>query len=314
MAACLVTGGAGFIGSHLAEALVAAGHKVRVLDDLSTGRIENLREVEGQVQLIEGSILDTPLLVDSIQDIRWVFHLAALPSVQRSVEDAEATHTVCATGTLKILRAARDAGVRRVIYAASSSAYGGVSGQALPENAPVCPQSPYAVAKLAGEHYCQCFTRLYGLETVCLRFFNVFGPRQRADSPYAAVIPLFIAALAANRPPNIYGDGLQSRDFTFVRDVVQALLKAAEAPGAVGNVYNVGTGERTSLLELVNHINQILGTNIQPLHSIARRGDVRCSQADISRARRDLGYEPSVSLAEGLRSTFEWVPTHASTR
>jgi UDP-glucose 4-epimerase len=212
---------------------------------------------------------------------------------------------VCATGTLRVLDAARQQGVRRVIYAASSSAYGDTPGAVRTEDDPVAPLSPYAAAKLAGEHYCRCFTAVYGLETVRLRFFNIFGPRQDARSPYSGVIALFIAAMSAGRAPVIHGDGLQSRDFTAVENAVQAMRKAAEAPAAVGHVYNIGNGGSTTVLELVNQLNQLLGTNIRPTHGPARAGDVRHSQADISRARRDFGYNPTVSFREGLQRTLQ---------
>jgi UDP-glucose 4-epimerase len=305
VAQCLVTGGAGFIGSHLVEALVAGGHAVRVIDDLSTGKRGNLQAVANRVQFIEGSVLDVDKLGAAMADVTWVFHLAALPSVQRSVEDPPASHEACATATLQVLNAARLAGVRRVVYAASSSAYGDTPGAVRTEDDPVAPLSPYAAAKLAGEHYCRCFMASYGLETVRLRFFNIFGPRQDARSPYSGVIALFIAAMSAGRAPTIYGDGLQSRDFTYVANAVQAMIKAATAPAAVGNVYNIGSGGSTSVLDLVRHLNQLLGSRLEPVRGPARTGDVRHSQADITRARRDLGYEPTVSFAEGLWLTLE---------
>ena len=305
MANCLVTGGAGFIGSHLVEALVADGHAVRVIDDLSTGKRGNLQAVAQRVQLIESSVLDLDKLKAALADVNLVFHLAALPSVQRSVEDPPASHEACATATLQVLNAARLAGVRRVVYAASSSAYGDTPGAVRTEDDPIAPLSPYAAAKLAGEHYCRCFTASYGLETVRLRFFNIFGPRQDARSPYSGVIALFIAAMSAGRTPAIYGDGLQSRDFTYVANAVQAMIKAATAPAAVGHVYNIGSGGSSSVLDLVRNLNQLLGTRLEPVHGPARTGDVRHSQADITRARRDLGYEPTVSFAEGLRLTLE---------
>jgi UDP-glucose 4-epimerase len=305
VATCLVTGGAGFIGSHLVEALVAAGHQVRVLDDLSSGKRQNLAAVIHKVELTEGSILDTSVVQKVVAGAEWIFHLAALPSVQRSVEDPVASHEAGATGTLQILNAARLAGVRRVVYAASSSAYGDTPGAVRIEEDPIAPLSPYAAAKLAGEHYCRCFTASYGLETVRLRFFNIFGPRQDARSPYSGVIALFIAAMAAGKTPSIHGDGLQSRDFTYVLNAVQAMIKAATAPAAVGNVYNIGSGGCTTVLDLVSHLNQLLKKNLEPIRGPARVGDVRHSQADISRARRDLGYDPQVSFVEGLRLTLE---------
>lgn len=305
MANCLVTGGAGFIGSHIIEHLLEKGHRARVLDDFSTGKGANLQRVKDRVELVTGSITDGATVESAVKGIDWVFHLAALPSVQRSVEDPASSHAVCATGTLNVLNAARQAGVRRVVYAASSSAYGDTPGAVRIESDPIAPLSPYAAAKLAGEHYCKSFTAVYGLETVRLRFFNIFGPRQDAKSPYSGVIALFIAAMSGGRTPTIQGDGLQSRDFTYVANAVQAMVKAAEAPAAVGNVYNIGSGGSTSVLDLVNHLNQLLGSHLQPQFGPARAGDVRHSQADISRARRDLGYEPDVSFPEGLRRTLE---------
>jgi UDP-glucose 4-epimerase len=238
-------------------------------------------------------------------DQEVVFHLAALPSVARSLDDPLTTHEVCATGTLNVLDVARRVGVRRVIYAASSSAYGGTPGALRSEDDAVAPLSPYAASKLAGECYCQACTAVYGLETVRLRFFNVFGPRQRADSPYTGVIALFCQAMLEGRAPTVHGDGLQSRDFTYVANSVQALIKAADAPAASGQVYNIGNGGSITVLDLVRHLNELLRTNLQPIFGPARRGDVRHSQADITRARRDLGYEPSVTFAEGFRLTLD---------
>jgi UDP-glucose 4-epimerase len=305
MARCLVTGGCGFIGSHLVESLVADGHCVAVLDDLCTGRLENLQAVANQVAFYEGSVTDADLVGRAVQGRDWIFHLAALPSVQRSLDDPETTHTVCATGTLRILESARRAGVGRVVYAASSSAYGDSPSEVRREEDRVYPLSPYAAAKLVGEHYCCAFTRTYGLPTVRLRLFNIFGPRQDAQSPYAAAIPRFLTALGQGRPPVIYGDGRQSRDFTYVANAVQAFRKAAESSAAVGNVYNIGTGTRTSVLNLIDHLNELLGSAIQPIHQPPRAGEVLHSQADITRAQTDLGYQPEVSFREGLRQMVE---------
>jgi UDP-glucose 4-epimerase len=305
MALSLVTGGAGFIGGHLVEDLVAAGKPVRVLDDFSTGKAENLRAVLAKAEVIKGSITDPAAVATAVAGCDVVYHLAALPSVARSVEEPLVSHEACATGTVQVLDAARRAGVRRVVYAASSSAYGDTPGDVRTEDDPLAPLSPYAAAKLAGEHYCRCFTTVYSLETVRLRFFNIFGPRQDARSPYSGVIALFTAAMAAGKTPRIDGDGLQSRDFTYVANCVQALVKAADAPAAVGQVYNIGTGSSTNLLDLVRQLNQLLGTNIVPQYGPPRPGDVRHSLADISRARRDLGYNPTISFAEGLRRTLE---------
>jgi UDP-glucose 4-epimerase len=306
MAVCLVTGGAGFIGSHLAEALVARGHEVRVLDNLSTGFRSNLDPVADRIDFLHGDVTDLQQVRDAVRGVEAVYHQAALASVPRSVADPLATHRACVDGTLHVLLAARDAKVRRVVYAASSSAYGNSARLPKSEADPTAPLSPYAVAKLAGEQYCAAFSTVYGLETVRLRYFNVFGPRQTPDSPYAAVIPLFIQALTAGRGPVLHGDGQQSRDFTFVEDVVQANLLAAEAPGVSGRVYNVACGRRTTLLELVAHLNELLGTRIAPTHADPRPGDVRHSQADISRAVADLGYKPTTDVRRGLARCLEW--------
>jgi UDP-glucose 4-epimerase len=300
----LVTGGAGFIGGHLVEHLVQAGHSVRVIDDISTGKLENLQAVRNRVELVQGSITNPESVQSAVRDVEVIFHLAALPSVARSVEEPMLSHEICATGTLRVLDAARRAGVRRVVYVASSSAYGDTPGAVRTEDDPIAPLSPYAAAKLAGEHYCRCFTTVYGLETVRLRFFNIFGPRQDARSPYSGVIALFCAAMLEGRAPTIHGDGLQSRDFTYVENAVQALRKAANAPAASGRVYNIGNGHSTSVLQLLAELNRLLGTDLKPVYEAARPGDVRHSQADISRARRDLGYEPAVTFAEGLRRTL----------
>lgn len=301
---CLVTGGAGFIGSHLVDHLLAAGHPVRVLDDLSTGNAANLAEVRERIEFLQGSVTDADRVRAAVAGCEVIFHLAALPSVVQSVEEPLRAHEIAATGTLQVLDAARRAKVRRVVYAGSSSAYGDQPGAVRQEADPLMPLSPYAAAKLAGEHYCFCCTAVYGLETVRLRFFNVFGPRQDPRSPYSGVIALFAAAMSKGKTPTIYGDGLQSRDFVYVEDVVQALRLAADIPAANGNVYNVGRGESVTILDLVTTLNGLLGTNIQPQFGPARAGDVRYSQADISRIRRDLGYEPRITFEEGLRRTL----------
>jgi UDP-glucose 4-epimerase len=287
------------------EGLLDGGWQVRALDDFSTGKSSNLVAAGKRVEIVSGSITELKQVESAIRDCEVVFHLAAMPSVVRSVEEPLRCHEICATGSLNVLDAARRGGVRRVVYAASSSAYGDTPGAVRTEDDPLAPLSPYAAAKLAGEHYCRCFTAVYGLETVRLRFFNIFGPRQDASSPYSGVIALFIAAMKAGRVPTINGDGLQSRDFTYVANAVQALLRAADAPAASGNVYNVGNGASITVLQLVAELNRLLGSQIKPAHGPARAGDVRHSQADISRARRDLGYEPTVSFAEGLRRTLE---------
>jgi UDP-glucose 4-epimerase len=308
MTVCLVTGGSGFIGSHLVEALVQRGDTVRVLDNFSTGDPTNLERAREQVRVFDGDVTDPEAVRAAVRGAEVVYHQAALASVPRSVADPLATHQACATGTLHVLMAAREAGVRRVVYAASSSAYGNSDRLPKCETDPTAPLSPYAAAKLAGEQYCAAFTEVYGLETVRLRYFNVFGPRQTPDSPYAAVIPLFIRAMTAGRSPVIHGDGGQSRDFTFVADVVQANLLAAEAPGVAGRVYNVACGQRTSLLELVGHLNDLLGTCIAPTHTAPRPGDVRHSQAGIDRACAELGYRPTTDVVTGLRRCLEWWP------
>jgi UDP-glucose 4-epimerase len=302
----LVTGGAGFIGSHLVEELVRRGRPVRVLDDFSTGLRSNVAHLPA-VEVVEGSLTDPEAVSRAVRGAGVVYHLGALASVARSVENPPATHAACATGTLNLLDAARKSGVRRVVYAASSSAYGGHSsagGQT--EDLPVVAKSPYAAAKLAGELYMQAFAHTYGLETVRLRFFNIFGPRQRSDSPYSGVIALFTAGMAAGKAPTVQGDGRQSRDFTFVANAVQAIALAAEAPGVSGSVYNVGTGRSVNLLELVAALNDILGTNLAPTFGPPRAGDVKFSKADVRRTRADLGYDPKVSFEDGLRKTVEW--------
>jgi len=304
---CLVTGGAGFIGSHLVEGLTAAGYRVRILDNFLTGLRTNLTAVTPAPEIVDGDVGDPATVDRAMNGVEFVFHLAALASVQQSVENPAATHTTCATGTLNVLDAARRHKVKRVVYAASSSAYGIPIGDVQTEADPLTPLSPYAAAKLAGELYMQAFAASYGLETVRLRFFNIFGPRQRADSPYSGVIALFSAALTGGRAPTVFGDGLQSRDFTYVTDVVQALLKAATAANVAGNVYNVGTGGSVSLLELIAALNRHLGTKAVPQHAPPRAGDVRHSRADISRARRDLGYEPRVAFEDGLAETLRWM-------
>jgi UDP-glucose 4-epimerase len=300
---CLVTGGAGFIGSHLVEALLARGNRVRVLDDFSTGRRDNL---PAGVEVLAGDLADADAVRAAADGASVVYHLGAIASVQRSIEDPPLIHRVCGTGTLNVFEAARRAGVRRIVYASSAAVYGIPDGPVQVESAALRPLSPYAAAKLAGEFYAQAFSACHGLETVSLRFFNVYGPRQRADSPYSGVIALFISALLAGRTPSVFGDGLQSRDFVAVEDVVQALTLAAEKPGASGKVYNVGTGRSVTLLDLLATLNTVLGTDVRPNHAPPRTGDIRHSRADIGRIRSDLGYEPRVSLEEGLSRTLEW--------
>lgn len=298
---CLVTGGAGFIGSHLVEGLTAAGQRVRVLDDLATGQADNLAHIQPAPELFQGDVTDPTSVQKAMTDVRVVYHLAALASVQLGIEQPARMHNVCAGGTLNVLEAAKRCGVRRVVYAASASAYGVPVGPVQSESDPLSPLSVYAAAKLAGEMYCQAYTATHNLETVRLRFFNIFGPRQRADSPYSGVIALFVAAMSAGRTPTIFGDGLQTRDFTHVSDVVQALQLAAQTPGISGEVYNIGAGGRISLLDLVAGLNRLLGTSIVPKHGPARAGDIRHSSADIARAVKELGYRPQIGFEEGLR-------------
>jgi UDP-glucose 4-epimerase len=282
-----------------------------VLDNFSTGLKTNVESFRPEI--VVGDLADAADVTKAMAGVNVVYHLGALASVARSVEDPVATHRTCNTGTLNVLDAARRAGVRRVVYAASSSAYGGRSdpnGQI--EAAPLEPLSPYAAAKLAGELYMQAFAHTYGLETVRLRFFNIFGPRQRADSPYSGVIALFIAAISAGKSPSVHGDGLQSRDFTYVGNAVQALIKGATAPGVSGRVYNVGTGASITVLQLIGALNRVLGTDVKPTFGPERAGDVRFSRADITAARKDLAYNPDVSFDEGLKQTVEWYRRHAS--
>lgn len=305
MSKCLVTGGAGFIGSHLVEKLVASHAHVRVLDDFSSGKMINLARVQGQIDLVRGSVADADVVRGAVAGCDIIYHLAAVPSVVKSVEDPLNSHTIGATGTLLVLDAARKAGVRRVVFAASSSAYGDQPGEVRTEKDALIPLSPYAAAKLAGEHYCSCFTAVYGLETVRLRFFNVFGPRQDASSPYSGVIALFIAAMSAGRTPTIFGDGLQARDFIYVDNVVEALCLAGQAGAASGQVFNIGTGQGTTILDLLRVLNSLLGTQFQPSHNPPRAGDIRYSVADISSARRDLAFSPKVSFEEGLARTLD---------
>jgi UDP-glucose 4-epimerase len=298
----LVTGGAGFIGSHLVDALVARGDDVVVLDDLSTGYAGN---VSPAARLVEGDVADRPTTETAVAGAELVFHLAAARAVLRSVLDPLTTDRVNTSGTLNLLESSRAAGVRRVVSTSSSSVYGGATVLPTPESAPVLPRSPYAVSKLAGEHYARVYWELHGLETVSLRLFNVFGPRQRSDSQYAAVIPLFIDALRSGRPPEVHGDGRQSRDFTYVDDVVAAFLAAGDAPAerCAGKVYNIAGGRDYTLLDLLEALSQILGTSVEPRHTEQRPGDVPHSLGDASAAAADLGWEAAVSFDEGLKRT-----------
>jgi len=303
----LVTGGAGFIGSHIASALAASGARVRIIDDLSTGYRQNVEEIKGDVDFIHGSLADEASLKKAINDVELVFHEAAIPSVPRSVENPRQTHIASVDSTFSLLLAAKENNVRRVVYAASSSAYG--DQPTLPKTETMLPEplSPYAVAKLVGEHYCQVFTRVYGLETVSLRYFNVFGPRQDPSSQYSGVISRFISALLSNETPVIYGDGEQSRDFTYIDNVVEANLKAAKSTGAIGQVINIANGERISLNELLRVLKDVTGkTDVVADYQPSRAGDVKHSLADISRARELLGFEPKVDLRTGLSITMDW--------
>lgn len=304
---CLVTGGAGFIGSHVVDGLLAAGKRVRVFDDLSTGERGNL---PAGVEVVRGCVTEVRELTAAAAGCAVVYHLAAMASVAKSLEDPLACHAVCATGTLNALLAAKAAGARRVVYAASSSCYGPAADPAgLSEDTPLRPLSPYAAAKLAGEHYLEAFAESFGIETVRLRFFNIFGPRQRADSPYSGVIAIFVGLLTHGKTPVVHGDGLQARDFVYVANAVQAVLKAGEVPGVSGKVFNVGTGKVITVLDLVNTLNRVLGTTVTPTHGPARAGDVRFSLAKIDRIRAELGYEPTVSFEDGLRMTVDWYRT-----
>jgi nucleoside-diphosphate-sugar epimerase len=304
----LVTGGAGFIGSHLAEELTRRGHTVRVADSLVTGKRANLDHVKG-VEFLEGDLADLPFAHRAVAGVDYVLHQAAIPSVPRSVKDPVASHRANVDATLNVLVAARDARVKRLVFAGSSSAYGNTAALPKREDMPSSPLSPYALQKVVGEQYLQMFTRLYGLETVSIRYFNVFGPRQDPTSPYSGVISVFATALLENRPPTIYGDGEQTRDFTYVANVVDGVLRACEAPTAPGEAINVACGLRISLNELLRTMNKIVGTDIQPIYKEWRAGDVRDSQADITKARTLLGYTPLVGLEDGLRQTLEWCRT-----
>jgi UDP-glucose 4-epimerase len=306
----LVTGGAGFIGSHLVTALVERGDSVRVLDNLSTGRASNLAGVRSQIEFIEGDLTNRGDVERAVEGVEVVFHQAALASVPRSVAAPLETNAACVTGTVNLLDASRGSGVRRVVYAGSSSVYGDRTAAAAKHETDLpAPVSPYAAAKAAGELYCQAFTATYGLETVTVRYFNVFGPRQDPHSEYSAVIPKFVTRMLSGERPIVFGDGRQSRDFTFVANVVEGNLLAAEAPDAAGLTINVACGEQLNLLDLIAVINRVLGTNLAPIMEPPRAGDVRDSLADISLARRVLGYEPLVDFEAGLRRSIEYYRT-----
>ena len=329
MSSFLVTGGAGFIGSHLVEELLRRKQTVRIVDNFLTGKQENVTAAmavalspsleagvgsgagigaaTGFCDLLEGDLADPAVARAAVEGVDYVLHQAALPSVPRSVEDPLTSHRANVEGTLNVLLAARDAGVKRVVYAGSSSAYGDTPTLPKREDMPTNPLSPYALQKLVGEQYMQLFTRLYGLETVTLRYFNVFGPRQDPSSPYSGVISLFLRALTEGRVPTIHGDGEQTRDFTYVANVVDGVLRAVEAPGVAGEVINLATGQRVSLNQLYAMLQSLTGSTVAASHGPPRAGDVRDSQADIEKARRLLGYKPIAGLDEGLRRTVEWI-------
>ena len=312
-ASYLVTGGAGFIGSHLVENLLDGGGRVRVLDDFSTGRRENLAPFMDRIELLEGDITDYDTCRRAAGGMNVVFHQAALPSVPRSVAEPLRSHDVNATGTLNVLLAAREAGVRRVVYASSSSAYGDTPTLPKVETQPPSPRSPYAVAKLTGEQYCKAFPGVYELETVSLRYFNVFGPRQDPGSPYAAVIPLFASAAMEGKPPTIHGDGNQTRDFTYIHNVILANFLAASAPAdeVSGEVFNVGCGGRISINDLWEAIRLTLGSEVEAVHGPPRPGDVRDSLASLEHLKDRTGYEVRVELEEGIQRTVAWLQDEA---
>lgn len=303
MSSYLVTGGAGFIGSHLAETLLSRGHAVRVIDNLFTG---HRRNVPAGAEFLEGDLADPAVAACAAQGMDFVLHQAAIPSVPRSVKNPVESNRANVDATLNMLVAARDARVKRLVFAGSSSEYGDTPVLPKHEDMPTNPLSPYALQKVVGEQYCLMFTRLYGLETVSIRYFNVFGPRQDPGSPYSGVISLFIKTLLEGRAPTIHGDGGQTRDFTYVANVVDGVLRAVEAPGVAGEAFNVATNSRVSLNELFAILKGIIGASVEPVYGPARVGDVRDSQADITKATQRLGYSPSVSLEEGLRRTVDW--------
>ena len=304
MANYLVTGGAGFIGSHLCHRLVAEGHAVRVLDNLSSGKRENLPE---GVDFLEGDLRDVDALEKAVADVEFVLHKAAIASVQVSVEQPLLEQEVNLVGTLRLLEAVRAAGVRRLVFAASAAAYGMDPEVPKREDMRPTPASPYGLSKVAGEYYCRIYSEVFGLETVCLRYFNIFGPRQDPKSPYSGVISIFLDCMLRGEAPTIFGDGGQSRDFTYVDNVVEANLLACRAPQAAGEIYNIGCAREISVNDLVRHLNRVLGTQLEPRYAAARGGDVRVSVADISRARAGLGYEPRVDFETGLAHTVDWM-------
>ena len=311
MSSYLVTGGAGFIGSHLAEALLRRGERVRVVDSFITGKRKNLQHLSN-VELLEGDLGDLAVAHAAVRGIQYVLHQAAIPSVPRSVEDPITSNRANIDATLNVLVAARDAGVKRIVYAGSSSAYGNTPTLPKREDMPNNPLSPYALQKLVGEQYMQIFTSLYGLETVTIRYFNVFGPRQDPSSPYSGVVSVFARALLENTPVTIYGDGEQTRDFTYIANVVDGVLRAVKAPGASGAVVNVATGSSISLNRLFEGMRSLTGSRLNVNYGPPRNGDVKDSLADITKARTLLGYEPKVSFEDGLRETVEWYRAEAA--
>jgi nucleoside-diphosphate-sugar epimerase len=310
----LVTGGGGFIGSHIVERLVREGHDVRVLDNFATGRRENLSEFAGQLELVEGDIQSYERAHTAVRGCELVFHQAALPSVPRSVQDPLTSNASNVIGTLNVLLAARDSEVRRVIFASSSSVYGANPTLPKQEDLPALPISPYAVAKLAAEGYCRSFSEVYGLDTVALRYFNVFGARQDPKSQYAAVVPNFIVASREDRPLTVFGDGEQSRDFTFIENVVDANILAMDATGVAGRTYNIACGDPVTINRLIEELGVLSGRELTAVHEKGRLGDVRHSLADISRARDELGYQPSIGFTEGLRRTYDYYSSLPVTR
>lgn len=306
----LVTGGAGFIGSHLVAALLEKGYSVRVIDDLSSGRRPNLEPYLDHIEFIHGSITDEDALAKAFHRVDACLHFAAIPSVPRSIDNPGQSNRVNVEGSVDVFLAARSAGVRRLVFASSSAVYGNVAERAVVESLPRAPISPYGVTKAAGEMYAEVFSQLYGLDIVSLRYFNVFGPRQDPRSPYAAVIPIFLSHLFAQKPPPIHGDGRQSRDFTYIDNVVHANLLALKAPGGIAGAYNIACGESTAIVDLVAMLNQRLGLAIEPAFQRARNGDIRYSCADISKARAAFGYEPIVTVREGIGRTLEWFRQH----
>src|SRR6266581_399613 len=306
MGVYIVTGGGGFIGSHIVEELLRRKETVKVIDNFSTGKRANVEPFKDDAEIIEADLAEVNNLAQLLRGADYVIHQAAIPSVPKSIIDPIKSHQANVNGTLRLLVACREAGVKRVVYASSSSLYGDSPTLPKHEGMPPNPLSPYGAQKLFAEMYCQVFTRAYGLETVALRYFNVFGPRQDATSQYSGVLALFIPAVLQDRRPTIYGDGLQSRDFTFVKNVVEANLLACKAPAVAGEVFNVACGDRITVISMLQQINKITGKDIAPIYGDLRKGDIKHSQADITRAKEHLGYQPKISFEEGLRNTIEW--------